>query len=159
MITASELGPRVEKAFGEVVQWAAASEKRLYVNVETERLHEVFDWLRAEVPGLRYGTATVMDLRDGVGVYHHVNVNGAPLVITLKVSADKPDPRVPSMAAKVSAARWIEREMSELVGVTFVGHPDARRLLKAEANQDVYPLRRDFDVDAFKEGRGELPDF
>ncbi len=156
---ASELGSRLESEFGTVLKWADRSDKRLYVTVDKERLHDVFDWLRTNVPGLRYGTATVIDLREGVGVFHHININGSPLVVTLKVIAEKPDPCVPSMAAKVPAARWIEREMSEFVGVTFEGHPDVRTLLKAEAFPDVYPLRRDFDVDKFKEKIGELPDF
>ena len=59
-----------------------------------------------------------------------------------------------------SAAIFIEREISDFLGVTFVGHPDPRRLLKARAfGDDVHPLRRDFDVREFKRGIGAEPEF
>jgi Ni,Fe-hydrogenase III component G len=156
---AAALGRRLVEEFGEELTWADRSSKRLYVSMPPPRLPEAFGWLREHVPGLRYGTATVIDLRQGIGVLHHVNINGSPLVITLKVVANKPDPAVPSLAAIVPAARWIEREMSELMGVEFTGHPDAGRLLKAEAFRDTYPLRRDFDVAEFKDQIGEPPEF
>ena len=60
---------------------------------------------------------------------------------------------------KVPAAAWIEREMTDLVGVVFDGHPEPHRLVKAEAFPDTVPLRRDFDVAKFKEEIGESPEF
>jgi len=40
---------------------------------------------------------------------------------------------------------WIEREMRELLGITFEGHPDPRRLLLPDNWPDgVYPLRQDY---------------
>jgi Ni,Fe-hydrogenase III component G len=63
----------------------------------------------------------------------------------------KPEPRVASLAQRIPAADWIEREMHDLLGVTFEGHPDPRRLVKAEAYFDVHPQRRDFDPAAFRE--------
>jgi len=86
-------------------------------------------------------------------------VNGSPLVVTLKVLLAKPDPRAPSLAPQTAAADWIEREIHDLLGVTFDGHPDARRLLKDESMAAERPLRRDFDPARFKERIGERPDF
>jgi len=156
---ANALGHRLAESFGEDLPWTARSAKRLYVSLKSDQLYPVFDWLGVELPGLRFGTTTGLDLRDGVGVFHHLLVNGSPLVITLKVVAPRPDPSVPSLAARVPAAGWIEREVAEMVGVVFEGHPEPHRLLKAEAFPDDYPLRRDFDVAKFKEDIGELPDF
>mgnify|MGYP001820416793 CR=1 FL=1 len=156
---ANALGARMAEAFGEEVAWAAHSVKRLYVSLAPSQLYPVFDWLRAELPRLRFGTSTAMDLREGIGVFHHLAVNGSPLVITLKVVTPKPNPVIPSLTVRVPAAGWIEREMIELVGVTFEGHPHPDRLVKAEAFPDTFPLRRDFDVNRFKEDIGELPDF
>ena len=156
---AEKLQGRLESTFGADIACVARSPKRLYVSMAPARLYAVFDWLQAEVPGLRFGTSTAMDLREGIGVFHHLPVNGTPLVVTLKVVAPKPDPRVPSLAVRVPAASWIEREMAELVGVVFEGHPEPERLLKAEAFPDTYPLRRDFDVARFKEDIGEPTDF
>ncbi len=155
----TDLGKRLESAFVDRVEWTARSQKRLYVSIAPAQLYPVFDWLRENIPGFRLGTSTGIDLREGVGVFHHFVVNGMPLVVTLKVIASKPDPRVPSLAAKIPSARWIEREMAEMLGIEFEGHPDPRRLLKAEAFSDIYPQRRGFDTRAFKESIGERLDF
>ena len=119
----------------------------------------VFSWCRERVPGFRLGTSTAIDLRDGIGVFHHCAVHGEALVVTLKVLAPKPDPTVPTLATIVPAAEWIEREMHDMVGVVFTGHPDLRRLVKAEAFSDTFPHRRGFEPKAFKESIGERPEF
>jgi len=147
---AGELGGRLEAAFPGRVRWTARSPKRLYVTVPADALLEVFDWCRAGIAGLRLGTSTVIDLPDGVGVFHHFAINGSPLVATVKVVLPKPDPRVASLAQRIPSADWIEREMHDLLGVTFEGHPDPRRLVKAEAYPDVLPQRRDFDPASFR---------
>ena len=156
---AEALGKRLSETFADDVAWAARSAKRLYVSLAPERLYAVFDWLHAELPQLRFGTSTVMDLREGIGVFHHLLVNGTPLVITLKMLAPKPDACVPSLTVRVPAAGWIEREMSDMVGVVFEGHPEPHRLVKAEAFPDTFPLRRDFDTRSFKEDIGESLDY
>ena len=74
-------------------------------------------------------------------------------------AARKPDPHAPTSPAASPAADWIEREIRDLLGVSFDGHPDPRRLLKAESMADELPLRRDFDTAEFKERIGERPEF
>lgn len=147
--------PALREACGDRVEAAARSAKRVYVRLDAADLPEVASWLLANLPESRLATSTGIDLRDGVGLFHHFTVNGSPLVVTLKVLLAKPDPRAPSLAALTAAADWIEREIHDLLGVSFDGHPDARRLLKAEAMADVLPLRRDFEPERFEERRGE----
>ena len=155
----TKLGERLAKEFGDRIEWTPRSPKRLYVSMAPDALYPVFDWLRENVPGFRLGTSTGIDLREGVGVFHHFPINGTAQIVTLKVIAPKPDPKVPSLAAKIPAARWIEREMAEMLDVEFEGHPDPRTLLKAEAFPDTYPLRREFNPREFKESIGERLDF
>jgi Ni,Fe-hydrogenase III large subunit/Ni,Fe-hydrogenase III component G len=53
----------------------------------------------------------------------------------------------PSITPKISAAAWYEREIHDLFGLTPVGHPDLRPLALHENWPDnIYPLRKDFDV-------------
>lgn len=156
---ATEVQIRLHAAFGDRLALAVRSPKRLYAALDAADLLAVARWLRAELPGCRLATSTGIDLRDGVGLFHHFAVNGTPLVVTLKLLLPKPDPRAPSLAGEIAAADWIEREIEDLLGVSFDGHPDARRLIKDASMAAELPLRRDFDPAEFKERIGERPDF
>ena len=156
---ATAVATRLREAFGARANPAVRSPKRLYASLAPEDLPEVARWLRANLPGVRLATSTGIDLRDGIGLFHHFAINGSPLLITLKVRLAKPDPHAPTLARETAAAGWIEREIHDLLGVVFDGHPDGRRLLKAESMAGEFPLRRDFDAAEFKERTGERPEF
>ena len=63
--------------------------------------------------------------------------------IVLKVDAPRDNPVVPTVENVWKAANWLEREIFDLLGVTFDGHSDLRRLLMPE-DWIGYPLRKDF---------------
>ncbi len=154
------LGRRIEERFADSIKWTAHSVKRLYVSCPPEKFDGLVALLREQCPTLRIGTSTGHDVREGVSVMHHFVVNGTPLVVTVKMLGMKPEPVLPSLGKHLPGAIWIEREISDLLGVRFEGHPDPRRLLKSRAfGEEVHPLRRDFDVKEFKERIGHTPEF
>jgi NADH-quinone oxidoreductase subunit C len=59
---------------------------------------------------------------------------------------------VPSVVGIWSSANWYEREVYEMFGIPFSGHPDLRRLL-TEYDFDGYPLRKEFPVEGYTEVR------
>jgi NADH-quinone oxidoreductase subunit C len=61
-------------------------------------------------------------------------------------------PRIPSGVYLFPSAVWFEREVWEMLGVTFEGHPDLRRLL-TDYGFNGYPLRKDFPVGGHLEVR------
>ena len=70
---------------------------------------------------------------------------------------------VPSVTGIWAGATWPEREVYDLVGVRFSGHPDLRRIIMPEDYAD-HPLRKDFDVegtagDLRPRGRAASPGF
>ncbi len=65
----------------------------------------------------------------------------------LRVKARLPDGGcVGTLAHLYSSARWLEREVHDLLGVRFEGHPDLRRILLPDG-YDGHPLRKDYPVE------------
>jgi NADH-quinone oxidoreductase subunit C len=67
------------------------------------------------------------------------------LRLRLKVRLHGQDARLPTVSGLWPAANWLEREVWDLFGITFEGHPDPRRLLMPE-DWEGYPLRKDHPV-------------
>ena len=71
--------------------------------------------------------------------------------IRLKVETDERTP-VPSLTDVYPGANWFEREVWDLFGVYFSGHPDLRRLL-TDYGFEGHPLRKDFPMTGYVEVR------
>jgi NADH-quinone oxidoreductase subunit C len=80
--------------------------------------------------------------------YHLVSIRHRA-VLRLRVRAHGNDPVVPSVTQIWCTANWHEREIFDLFGVRFEGHPDLRRILMPE-DWEGYPLRKDFPVEGFR---------
>jgi NADH-quinone oxidoreductase subunit C len=65
--------------------------------------------------------------------------------LRIKVFAMEEDPVVPTIIGVWPAANWLEREIADLMGIRFEGHPDPRRLLMPD-DWDGHPLRRDYPM-------------
>ncbi|MCQ3935506.1 MAG: NADH-quinone oxidoreductase subunit C [Chloroflexi bacterium] len=67
------------------------------------------------------------------------------LSVQLRVPVDGDNPRVPTAARIYKTAVWREREILDMFGIEFEGHPDPRRILMPEGTEG-HPLRRDFPL-------------
>jgi len=74
--------------------------------------------------------------------------------LTVRVFLDDPDPAVRSVVSLWEGANWLEREVWDLFGIRFEGHPDLRRLVMPE-EFTAHPLRKDYPL----QGRGERHNF
>ncbi len=68
----------------------------------------------------------------------------------LKVRLPGVEARVPSVTSIYPTANWLEREVFDLMGITFEGHPDLRRILMAD-DWVGHPLRKDYPVQIRKD--------
>jgi NADH-quinone oxidoreductase subunit C len=74
--------------------------------------------------------------------------------VVVKVGVDDPEPTLPSAICLWKGADWMEREVFDMFGIRFEGHPDLRRILMPE-EFTAYPLRKDYPL----RGRGERHNF
>jgi NADH-quinone oxidoreductase subunit C len=70
--------------------------------------------------------------------------------IRIRVPLAGHDPVVDSMVPVWPGANWLEREIFDLFGIQFTGHPDLRRILLPDDWQG-YPLRKDFPVEGYRD--------
>ncbi len=74
--------------------------------------------------------------------------------ITVRTFVNDPEPVVPSVVELWEGANWLEREVWDMFGIRFAGHPDLRRILLPE-EFTAFPLRKDYPL----QGRGERHNF
>lgn len=120
------------------------STKRVYIEIKPESLVKVANFVFKSL-GARFSIASGMDAREHMEILYHFIIEEINLMVSLRVKLDRNRPEVDSLAPSFEAANWIEREMCELLGINFRGHPDLRRLLLLdEWPKGVYPLKRDY---------------
>jgi len=75
-------------------------------------------------------------------VYHLYSIPMKHYIV-LKVRVGRDDPIIPSVTSVWNAANWQEREVYDMFGIRFEGHPDLRRIL-TEESWEGFPLRKDY---------------
>jgi NADH-quinone oxidoreductase subunit C len=106
-----------------------------------------FDFL-AELGGIDYLNYPNATDRYGV-VYGLVNTATGERVF-VKAFANDPDPELPSVVDLWKGADWMEREVFDMYGVKFAGHPDLRRILMPQ-EFTAFPLRKDYPLRGYGE--------
>ena len=139
------IGEVLDRIAEAVVEIQQCQTRRGIARIDPARTVEVARIMIA-MDGARLGTATGVDVRDGIDILYHWCFEPQGAVVTLKVLAARPTLEVESIANVVPAANWIEREMHDLLGANFRNHPDMRRLLLDDSwPEGVHPLRKEFD--------------
>lgn len=67
------------------------------------------------------------------------------LSVQLRVPVDGDNPKVPTATRVFKSANWRERELLDMFGIEFEGHPDPRRILMPDGTEG-HPLRKDFPL-------------
>jgi NADH-quinone oxidoreductase subunit C len=74
--------------------------------------------------------------------------------LTVRVYLNEPNLTIPTMYDVWKGADWLEREVFDMFGIVFEGHPDLRRILMPD-EFTAFPLRKDYPL----QGRGERHNF
>ena len=119
-----------------------AKKGRLYFEVADKDLHDVVRHLFL-TKGCRLSTATATEMYRGLEVLYQFSHDATGRYFCPRVViTDLKNPKMHSIAPIVKGAEWIEREISEMYGIAFEGHPHPGRLLTRDHPKPPYqPLR------------------
>ncbi len=138
--------------FGTAIGRAVELRGDTIVHVAAASLGDVMQWLR-DTPEQQYDylvDITAVEYRDRerpLEVVYFLRSLGRRTDLRIKVELDpQGELALDSVVAVWQGANWLEREVFDMFGVTFRGHPDLRRILMWETYAEGYPLRKDFPL-------------
>ncbi len=145
MMTREEIVKDIKTRFkDDIIDFFDKSPKRIYIEINPDSIVKVGGYIFKDLEA-RFNIASGLDARTHLEILYHFSLEYINLLISLRVKLDKEKPEIESLANTFKGVNWIEREMSELLGIEFKNHPDMRRLLLSdEWPKGVYPLRRDY---------------
>ncbi len=140
----AEFGPAIERhlvSCGDTIVYASKA-----------RSHDVLAWLK-DTPGQRYDyltDVTAVEYRDPerpLEVVYQLRSIPRKADLRVKVALDQREAlEVRSVVDLWRGADWLEREVYDMFGIVFTGHPDLRRILMWETYAEGYPLRKGFPL-------------
>jgi len=141
-VNTEETGKRIEEA----IPGSVVSSDKGSLTVDSKTLAQVSEFLK-NTPGLEFDYLTVLTAVDYLGyfevIYRLVSLRNNQSLILKTRAYGRENPTVSSVTGTWRAAYYQEREVFDLLGIKFEGHPDLRRLLLWEGFNG-HPLRRDY---------------
>lgn len=140
-LTGTQVAGRLRSAFPEAV----IAEDDVSVTVRAERIVEIALYLRDDPDfDCKYlNGLTAVDWIDYFEVVYHLSSLARNHALTLKARADRTRASVPSVISVWQGADLQEREVFDLMGITFEGHPRMKRIFLWEGFPG-HPLRKDY---------------
>ncbi|HEX9016487.1 MAG TPA: NADH-quinone oxidoreductase subunit C [Chloroflexota bacterium] len=119
----------------------------LEVVLPAEQIRQIATLLRDELGYKMLMSVTGVDYKASYQVVYHLYKLDSAYPVVLKCDLPHDDaPEIPSLAPVWPGADFQEREVYDLMGIVFVGHPDLRRILLAD-DFPGHPLRKDWEAD------------
>ncbi|MCV0401137.1 MAG: NADH-quinone oxidoreductase subunit C [Nitrosopumilus sp.] len=154
------ISDKIVEKFGDKVEVAFVKEDRVRINVDKENVHDVAEFIRdglnydhvESVSGVDYPQDNEIEVVYHIGSYTDSSLARQILVLATRAPREtNPIPgndatRLPTLRDVFYSVEFHEREVFEMFGVFFEGHPDNRRLLLPEDWADLPPLRKDFAI-------------
>ena len=103
----------------------------------------------------RLGNLTAVDWKDHIEMVYHLYNMEENVKLEVKAALDSAAPVIESATSLYPGAEFEEREVYDLMGVEFLGHPGLRRILMPD-DYPAHPLRKDFVAPVPKMEGGKL---
>ncbi|MCX6343953.1 MAG: NADH-quinone oxidoreductase subunit C [Armatimonadetes bacterium] len=135
----------IRDAFPEAVIDSRDNFGVLNIKIDAGALLGVCEMLKS-AHGFDYlADVTAIDWKDRIEVVYQLTALVSNTKIALRVDLDANKPEVDSVVSVWKGANYQEREVFDLMGVVFKGHPDLRRILLPE-DWEGHPLRKDYVI-------------
>ena len=132
----AQIAQKLQQQFGPAITAAVPNDKHPRVHTSPEHWHALAQFLRddADLSFDWLSCITALDYvaQDQLCAAYDFYSTSHRHHFAVKVYCDRKNPVIPSVADLWSAADWHEREAFDLMGITFSGHPDLRRILLPE---------------------------
>lgn len=147
-MTRDEAVSRIKSTLADrLLEFEERSEKRLYLEVDRQDISATAELMFNDLEA-RLQTVSGVDAPGKIEMLYHWALDPLGMLVTIRTHVDRDQPEIASITPIVPAAEWIEREVWELLGVNFTGHPDLRHLVLADDwPEGKHPLRRDYKKD------------
>jgi formate hydrogenlyase subunit 5 len=133
-----------------IVECRVPKPRKAYILLKPERHRDAISLLLKEVEDIELSTISGVDLGNEIELNYHMACGGT---VTLKNRVSREKPVTRTITDILPGANLYEREVFDLLGVTFEGHPNLERLMLPENwPKGDYPLRRDWKPNANPEG-------
>ena len=148
MTTASEVLSSIQSAFpGAVLDSRVESDRRLWATIDSNKILDVCKHLSSKHNFDHYSGSAGVDwiARKEMEVVEIMASHGAHQVVAmLKVKTPRENPSVKSLTGLYWNANWYEREIWEMFGINFEGHPEQYPLLLSDELMGAWPWRKDY---------------
>jgi len=123
-------------------------EKRIYLTIDKNDLKKAASIIFKDMDA-RYQIVSGIDNFNNFELLYHFSFDKEDgIIVTLKTFLEKEKPEIESLTDLIPGIAWIEREIWELLGINFVGHPDLKHfLLREDWKENHYPLRKGVKTD------------
>jgi formate hydrogenlyase subunit 5 len=136
----------LQKKLGDAVQILPTHLGNATIQVKAQLNRDVVKILLKTDNDAGIAAISGLDLGEKIGLMYHIRTNGA--IVTIRTEVPKENPKISSITDIIPGASFHEREVADLFGVVFQGHPNpARLILPEDWPENLYPLRKDAKID------------
>lgn len=128
--------------------------RRIFILINKKVFMKTIRYLTKKMGFSHLSTITGADVGKEIEVIYHLN-RGGKIELSLKIRVVKDKPVLPTITNIIPGATLYEREVHDLLGVIFEGHPDLSPIVLPEGwPSNVYPLRNEWTIKKIqKEGK------
>jgi len=143
-MTEIELVEKIKQGLkNKVLDLTNPASRRIFLKVDKKDLVEAVGFLKENFNFYHVSTISGVDLGENFEILYHLS-NGN-CVLTVRTLTPRNEPNVPTITGVIPGATLYEREVQDMFGIKFEGHPNPERLLLADNwPEGEYPLRKDW---------------